>query len=205
MWSKSLIFILSAAQGKKETADHAIVFLDEIDKIAKHGLDDYIDASSDGVQQDLLSVIDGGEFFYEPDHDDYSRKKFDCSNLLFIFGGAFNRLRNNDTISQEDLVKFGFIPEFANRLGNILRLDPLSGEVIKNLVRREVEEYSNYLVMGVDDMNVYTEIIHSIILIDKSYEEMGGRCVGSMVRRFFEDRMFEIDKKKMKNDGKEKG
>ena len=204
MHAEQIVDLLRAsAKEQRRQAQWAIVFIDEIDKIRNcWGCDD--DFAGSGVQQDLLPIIDGGEVYYEPDHTEYDREKFNFSNVLFIFGGAFGRLAEKEEINNKDLVRYGFIPEFANRLGNIIRLEPLDGEAVKQLIRQEVEEYNFYVPISGEEAGVYTEIIHLIVTASKAHEAMGGRCVGPLVRRFFEDRMFDIGKQEANNNGKEK-
>jgi ATP-dependent Clp protease ATP-binding subunit ClpX len=183
--------LMTAAKGTRHKPGWGIVFIDEVDKIRNRcGSDD--DLAGSGIQQDLLSIIDGGEVYYEPDHSEYGREKFNFRNVLFIFGGSFGRLAEKEEITIKELTRYGFIPEFANRLGNIIRLEPLPDEVIRKLIRKEVGEYNSYIPMTEAEAGVYAEIIHSIVVASKAHESMGGRCVGPLVRRFFEDRIFEI-------------
>lgn len=198
MHAEQIVDLLRAvAKGQRQKAQWAIVFIDEVDKLAhdRWGNDEL---ATSGVQQDLLSIIDGGSFFYEPDHEEWGREEFSFNNILFIFGGAFGRLTEKPDITTKHLTRYGFIPEFANRLGNIIRLDTLGDEVIKKLIRKEVEDYGSYVTIASEEVHVYTEIIHTMIMASKAHEEMGGRCVGPIVRRFFEDRMFEIGKQEVK-------
>lgn len=113
----------------------AIIFIDEIDKIATKSNHDS-DVAAIGVQQDLLTVIDSGSLYQIDDE----AKNIDLSQALFIFCGAFNGINDiakfkpystNDHIDTEALIQYGFIPEFANRLGNIVLMDPLSEQVIE--------------------------------------------------------------------------
>jgi len=204
MNSEQIVDLLrSAAKDKISRARWAIVFIDEVDKLAHSRWGDDALATS-GIQQDLLSIIDGGSLFYESDHEEYSREEFDFSNVLFIFSGAFEKINGRLDIGVKELVKFGFIPEFANRLGSIIQLEPLPDEVIKRLIKKEVRDYKLYFQITDPELSVYTELIHSIITTSNSPEAMGGRCVGPAVRRFFEDLIFEVGNKEGTSDAKEK-
>jgi ATP-dependent Clp protease ATP-binding subunit ClpX len=184
--------LMAVAEGDKGLAEHGIIFIDEIDKIAFCNGEEG-ELSTIGVQHDLLSMIDGGKVVYEPEAaPEYCVTTFDFSQVLFIFAGAFQKLKKGDDITPGDLIRYGFIPEFANRLGNIIRIEALSDEVIKKLIRKEVEEYHAYLPMTSPEMNVYTELIHLMAMATKDYEKMGGRCVGPLVRQFFEERLFNL-------------
>ena len=79
-----------------EKAQHGIIFIDEIDKIASKP-DENSAVSSVGVQQALLKMIEGGN--YEVPEDGNTKGTsgtflFDTSNILFIVGGAFVGLEN---------------------------------------------------------------------------------------------------------------
>jgi len=183
--------LLAAAKGNKEYAKCGIVFIDEIDKLAYRDKADDGVLSTQSIQQDLMTMIDGGDVYYEPDENEYSKRKFSCKNVLFIFGGAFSKM-SHIGIANEDLTRFGFMPEFANRLGNIIVMEHLSEEVIKLLIKKAVDEYSCYLPLTDGEKNVYTEIIHMAIVSERTHMSMGGRSVAPVVRRFFEERIFEV-------------
>ena len=182
--------LLSAARADKVLAQRGIVFMDEIDKIRSAGDDDW-DLAAASIQSELLPIIDGGNFYYESDHLDCERVEFSFKDVLFIFGGAFERCGSNiETCA--DLVQYGFIPEFANRMGTIIRMEKTTSEIIENITRKAVSEYARMLSFSKSDENVYTELVMSMILANKSLLDMGGRCVNPIVRRFFEDRIFEL-------------
>lgn len=77
-------------------AEKGIVFIDEIDKIARKGNNPSItrDVSGEGVQQSLLKIIEGSEVNVPPQggrkHPDQKYLKVNTSNILFICGGAFD-------------------------------------------------------------------------------------------------------------------
>ena len=181
--------LLSSAKGHESIANRGIIFLDEIDKLASTEND--WELATHHVQNELLSVIDGADFFYESDHEDYGRTKFSFKDVLFIFGGSFER-KWTDVLIRDDLVSFGLIPELANRMGTIIKMEPNSADVLIQMIRPAVEEYAAILDLGKDEQYLYTELLASIIKADKSLVKMGGRCVNPLVRRFFEDRLFEL-------------
>ncbi len=92
--------LLMAADGDVERAEQGIVFIDEVDKIARMGENRSItrDVSGEGVQQALLKLIEGSVVNIPPKggrkHPNQDFIQIDTSNILFICGGAFDGLND---------------------------------------------------------------------------------------------------------------
>lgn len=95
-----IVNLLQAADNDVEAASQGIIYIDEIDKIARRGENPSItsDVSGEGVQQALLKIIEGTTASIPPKggrkHPQQDFLQIDTTNILFICGGAFTGLED---------------------------------------------------------------------------------------------------------------
>lgn len=167
----SLISRLYYASGNDvERTQRGIIFLDEIDKIARKGESSTVsrDVSGEGVQQALLKLIEGTKCKVANQGRKATSSEtvdIDTTNILFIVGGAFVGLDKvvkqrtkgtsigfgttagpasvqTDAITPDDLVRYGMIPEFVGRFSGIIQLE----ELTKSQLLTILTEVKNNLV-----------------------------------------------------------
>lgn len=139
--------LLMAADGDPQRAEQGIVFIDEVDKIARMGENRSItrDVSGEGVQQALLKLIEGSVVNIPPKggrkHPNQDFIQIDTSNILFICGGAFDGL--NDILKRRlgsNTMGFGQEKRSKKEEENLLHLieseDLVSFGLIPELIGR---------------------------------------------------------------------
>lgn len=166
----------------RSAEEDGIVFIDEIDKICSTG--DYrgADASDEGVQRDLLPLIEGSSV---------STAKFgnvETDHILFIASGAFHQAKPSDLLA-----------ELQGRLPIRVSLDELGAddyyriltEPVANLLRQQTELLA---VEGVDlvfeDSGV-REIANVAAELNRTVENIGARRLQTVIERVVDDISFD--------------
>lgn len=157
--------LLQNSGGDIKKAQNGIIYIDEIDKIAKKNENRQLpkDPSGEGVQQALLKIIEGtiaNVPIQTGKKTPYQETvSLDTTNILFVCGGAFvgldaivaergknhnlgfskkveNEILSTQTILPQDLIKFGLIPEFVGRMPVVSKLEKLTHENLQDILTK---------------------------------------------------------------------
>jgi len=221
--------LLMAADNDVERAECGIVFIDEIDKIAKKKNVNTRDVSGESVQQELLKLLEGSKVEVPVGSNQKNALSplttVNTDNILFICGGAFPDLDNvikerlhqkssmgfnaqlkdeyDDEkdilryVTNEDIRKFGMIPEFLGRLPIIVTLSRLSEEemvrVLKEPKNAILKQYQRLLAL--DEVKLdFTDDALLWIAREAQKKKTGARALRSIIEEFMLDIMYEIPK-----------
>jgi len=158
-----------------------IVFIDEIDKIAGRHSGSSPDISREGVQRDLLPIVEGSTI-----NTKYGMVKTD--HILFIASGAFHVAKPSD-----------LIPEFQGRFPIRVELESLGeDDFVKILTEPENALLKQYrALLGTEELEVeYTdegvrEIAAIAALVNEKMENIGARRLHTVMERVFDEVSFE--------------
>lgn len=166
----------------KKTQEEGIVFLDEIDKIASgSGTGGNLDVSREGVQRDLLPIVEGCavQTKYGTVHTDH---------ILFIAAGAFHKSKPSD-----------LVPELQGRLPIRVELQPLSEEdLVRILTEPENSLVNQYqALIGTEDVKIdfTTEGVGAMAsmaaMMNSQMENIGARRLHAMMEHLLEEISFD--------------
>lgn len=163
-----------------------IVFVDEIDKIASRGSSYGPDVSREGVQRDLLPIVEGSTVTtkYGPVHTDH---------ILFIAAGAFHMTKPSD-----------LIPELQGRFPIRVELEPLGKEEFVRILREPYNALTKQYkaLLATEDIDVeftddaIEEIANIAAAVNEKTENIGARRLHTVLEKLLEDISFEAPERK---------
>ncbi len=164
----------------KNVEQHGIVFLDEMDKIAKRGETSGADVSREGVQRDLLPLVEGSTVSTK-----YGMVKTD--HILFIASGAFHLTKPSD-----------LIPELQGRFPIRVELDALtSNDFMRILVEPDASLTEQYRALLATEEVTLTfaedgirRIAETAFQVNERTENIGARRLHTILERLLEEISF---------------
>ncbi len=165
---------------KNTTENNGIVFLDEIDKISARTDRVGGDVSREGVQRDLLPLIEGTTVSTK-----YGPVKTD--HILFIASGAFQLAKPSD-----------LLPELQGRLPIRVELDPLTSEDFKRILKEPdnslIKQYKALLQTEKVDLEFTEDGINTIadiaMEVNSTVENIGARRLHTIIERVLDEISF---------------
>ena len=176
-------------------AEHAIVIIDEIDKLAGNSLS-HNDVSTTGVQDELLKLVEDGEYTINLSDNMYEKKDvvIHTKDITFIAIGAFSELLKekknklngkssigfgnsviaNETsvkLTTDDLVKYGLKHELVGRFTNLIELKPLTKENLLQIMKNPHEELLKNKIELLNSLGI------SVKIEDAVYEKLAGIAI----------------------------
>jgi len=168
------------AEALKNAEDNGIVFIDEIDKVCKRGEYGGADVSREGVQRDLLPLVEGSTVStkYGPVNTDH---------ILFIASGAFHMSKPSD-----------MIPELQGRLPIRVELDALKAEDFVRILSEPTHSLTDQyiallategvtLVFAEDGLRRLAELAWQV---NERTENIGARRLHTVLERLMEEAAF---------------
>lgn len=169
--------------------NNGIIFIDEIDKIASSGYKGGQDVSREGVQRDILPIVEGSVVKTK-----YGPVK--TNHILFIGAGAFHISKVSE-----------LIPELQGRFPIRVDLDNLSEENLKRIlvepenaiIKQNIELLETEGVKVTFTDNAIDEIAKLAYIYNEQRENIGARRLHTIVDKTLEDISFEVPDEKIKD------
>ena len=201
--------LFQKCDGDDELCEKAIIYIDEIDKIACSENENGKDVGGKAVQQMLLKMIEGTEIVLDDVDEDY-QITINTKNILFIVSGAFEgmkeKTKGNKKIGftenpneskqniTEKLMKFGMIKEFVGRFPVVAEFEQHTKESLKKILTEPknslVSQYQNIFLNDNIKLEINNEAVEEIAQISIE-NNTGARGLKNSMENLLADTMFE--------------
>ncbi len=216
--------LLENANRDKFAAQFGIIYLDEVDKLASSN-DRVNETGGRRVQEDLLRSMEGSDVTATQWDGGHSKRfAIPTDNILFIFGGAFvglediirqrtqatgmgftasvkdsknseKRINLEQHLQTEDLIQFGFIPEFLGRISSYGLLADLTEEDLYHILLDTkgsvVEQYKSLFQMDNINLNILPGAL-KLIAREAIQKKIGARGLKASFERLLLDHLYNV-------------
>ena len=170
-------------EAKRRVEQSGIIFIDEIDKIAVHGESHGQDVSREGVQRDILPIVEGSNV-------NTKWGVIDTTHILFIAAGAFSVSAPSD-----------LIPELQGRFPLRVELESLHKEDFKRILQEPknslIMQYTSLLETEGVKLNISEDALDRMSFIAEDVnaraENIGARRLHTIMEKVLSDISFEAD------------
>lgn len=170
-------------EAKERTEEMGIIFIDEIDKIASRGSSTTTDVSREGVQRDILPIVEGTKV-------NTKWGVIDTTNILFIAAGAFSVSKPSD-----------LIPELQGRFPLHVELNDLKSEDFyrilvepTNAITKQYEALLSTENVKIEfDDEALKEIANIAYTVNKNNDNIGARRLHTIMEKLLEELSFSAD------------
>lgn len=201
-----------AASKLHRDVEHAIIYLDEFDKVYDQALD--VRGEGTAQQQNFLKMLEPNDLVFKRDSDryDHGASYLNTGGISFIATGSFDFVRRKNAgknkkmgfdskaderkpLTKDDIIAAGFIPELIGRFGTIINLNELDKddyyEILINSRDSAYTQYQDFFKAVNVKLTINSSVFRKIA--DEAFEKkVGARGLNDVLGTYLVDSVFDI-------------